>query len=111
MTLKSSAKKAQAIIVSSKLEYEDALEFGIPKDKIHIIPMGINIDENPIEKTQDEISSCVFSIGFSSIFIPMGMIWILSLGIPNSNASSYSSLEETIIACAFFADDFNVIKS
>ena len=30
ITLKTSAKKAQAIIVSSKLEYEDALEDGIP---------------------------------------------------------------------------------
>ena len=45
ITIKTSAKRAQAIIVSSKLEYEDALEFGIPKDKIHVIPMGIDIEE------------------------------------------------------------------
>tara|TARA_Y100001934_G_scaffold151282_1_gene181406 strand:+ start:223 stop:996 length:774 start_codon:yes stop_codon:yes gene_type:complete len=45
MTLKTSAKRAQAIVVSSKLEYEDALEFGISKNKIHIIPMGIDIEE------------------------------------------------------------------
>jgi len=44
-TLKASAKRAQAIVVSSKLEYEDALEFGIKKEKIHIIPMGIDVEE------------------------------------------------------------------
>jgi glycosyltransferase involved in cell wall biosynthesis len=44
-TLKTSAKRAQAIIVSSKFEYEDALEFGIEKEKIKIIPMGIDVAE------------------------------------------------------------------
>jgi glycosyltransferase involved in cell wall biosynthesis len=56
-TLKTSAKKAQAIIVSSKFEYEDALEFGIAKEKIHIIPMGIDVeiikkDQNASEQLQ-----------------------------------------------------------
>ena len=50
ITLKLSAKRAQAIIVSSKLEYEDALEFGISRDKIHIIPMGIDIEDIQEEK-------------------------------------------------------------
>ena len=50
ITLKTSAKRAQAIIVSSKLEYEDALEFGISKNKIHVIPMGIDIQEIKQEK-------------------------------------------------------------
>jgi glycosyltransferase involved in cell wall biosynthesis len=49
-TLKTSAKRAQAIIVSSKFEYEDAIEFGIAKEKIHIIPMGIEVER--IEKDQ-----------------------------------------------------------
>ncbi len=44
-TLKTSAKRAQAVIVSSKFEYEDALEFGVAKEKIHIIPMGIDVEE------------------------------------------------------------------
>ena len=38
-------------MVSSKLEYEDALEFGISKEKIHIIPMGIEVEE--IKKEQN----------------------------------------------------------
>jgi D-inositol-3-phosphate glycosyltransferase len=45
LTLKTSARRAQAVVVSSKLEYADALEFGIDKRKIHIIPMGIDAIE------------------------------------------------------------------
>ena len=45
LTLKTSAKRADAIIVSSKFEYEDALEFGISKDKVHVIPMGIKVHD------------------------------------------------------------------
>ncbi len=50
-TLKTSAKRAQAVIVSSKFEYEDAIEFGIAKEKIHIIPMGVEVGK--IEKDQN----------------------------------------------------------
>ena len=38
-------KETDAIIVSSKQEYDEALSFGVKKDKLHIIPMGINIDD------------------------------------------------------------------
>jgi len=58
LTLKSSAKRAQAIIVSSKLEYEDALEFGISKNKIHVIPMGIEVDDT--EKKESEVLQLLF---------------------------------------------------
>ena len=51
ITLKAFAKRAQAIIVSSKLEYEDALEFGIAKEKIHVLPMGIDVEK--IKQEQD----------------------------------------------------------
>jgi UDP-glucose:(heptosyl)LPS alpha-1,3-glucosyltransferase len=33
------------VVVSSKLEYEDAIEFGIKKNKLYVIPMGIDVDE------------------------------------------------------------------
>ena len=41
-------------MVSSRLEFEDALEFGIEKNKLHIIPMGVEVQvpgapENMIE--------------------------------------------------------------
>jgi glycosyltransferase involved in cell wall biosynthesis len=45
LTFKTSAKVADAVVVSSKLEYEDAIEFGIKKNKLFVIPMGIDVDE------------------------------------------------------------------
>ena len=59
MTFKASAKSANAVVVSSKLEYEDAVEFGIEKTKLHVIPMGIDVDEyvdNPIKQNGDAIN-------------------------------------------------------
>ena len=59
-TLKTSAKRAQAIIVSSKFEYEDALEFGIAKDKIHIIPMGIEVERIKKDQSVSEQMQILF---------------------------------------------------
>jgi len=59
LTLKASAKSADAVVVSSKLEYEDAVEFGIKKDKLHVIPMGIDVDEymnKPVRPNEDTIN-------------------------------------------------------
>lgn len=44
LTLKMSAKRADAIVVSSRFELEDAIEFGIPKERVRIIPMGIDLE-------------------------------------------------------------------
>ena len=47
------------MVVSSKLEYEDAVEFGIQKTKLHVIPMGVDVDEyvnNPINPNRDAIN-------------------------------------------------------
>ncbi len=52
LTFKMSAKRADAVVVSSKFEYEDAVEFGINKNKLHIIPMGIDLVESPVVKRQ-----------------------------------------------------------
>jgi glycosyltransferase involved in cell wall biosynthesis len=42
---------ADAIIVNSKEEYKDAKDYGINKDRIHLVPVGVNIDEySPLEK-------------------------------------------------------------
>jgi glycosyltransferase involved in cell wall biosynthesis len=59
LTFKASAKSADAVVVSSKLEYEDAIEFGINKDKLHVIPMGIDVDEyinKPVRQNEDTIN-------------------------------------------------------
>lgn len=42
VTFKATAKFADKMIVSTKLEYKDAVEFGIHKGKIEIIPVGID---------------------------------------------------------------------
>jgi len=41
LTFKITARCADAVVVSSQMEYEGALEFGIDKSKLHIIPDGI----------------------------------------------------------------------
>jgi glycosyltransferase involved in cell wall biosynthesis len=41
LTFKTTAKQADAVVVSSQMEYEEALDFGIHKNKLHIIPDGI----------------------------------------------------------------------
>ena len=60
ITLKTSAKRAHAIIVSSKLEYEDAIEFGIAKEKIKIIPMGIDVEETEKKQSASEKLQILF---------------------------------------------------
>ena len=45
--------------MSSKLEYEDAVEFGIKKDKLHVIPKGIDVAEymnKTIRQNEDTIN-------------------------------------------------------
>ncbi len=56
LTLKTSAKRADAIVVSSEMEFEDAVEFGIAREKIHVIPMGVDIPEALSLKEQGENS-------------------------------------------------------
>ena len=46
------------MVVSSSFEYEDAVEFGISKNKLHIIPMGVDVDEylsSPVNQNKDKI--------------------------------------------------------
>lgn len=50
LTFKISAKRADAVVVSSKFEYDDAIEFGIDKNKIYIVPMGIDKEAPPAPK-------------------------------------------------------------
>ena len=50
------------MIVSSKLEYEDAIKFGISKEKLRVIPMGIDVDDYPEspDKSNDEVINILF---------------------------------------------------
>jgi glycosyltransferase involved in cell wall biosynthesis len=56
LTLKASAKRADAIVVSSKMEFEDAVEFGVSRNKLHIIPMGVDIPAPPSPAPQEQDS-------------------------------------------------------
>lgn len=42
-TLKKTVKNADRVIVTSKIEYDDAIRFGIEKKKLEIIPLGIDM--------------------------------------------------------------------
>jgi glycosyltransferase involved in cell wall biosynthesis len=53
---KNIALKADAVIVNTKQEYAEAVQFGVNKKKIHIIPVGIDVDDyTPREKTWKEL--------------------------------------------------------
>jgi len=43
LTFKLTAKKADLLIVSSQVEYEDAIEFGIKEEKLKLVPEGVDI--------------------------------------------------------------------
>ena len=43
VTTKSAVRRADAIIVSSRSEFREALEFGVHKKKLHLIPAGIDV--------------------------------------------------------------------
>jgi len=51
MTLKKVVKNADMVIASSNKEYNEALRFGVKKQNLRTIPVGINIDDyNPVKK-------------------------------------------------------------
>ncbi len=50
LTFKMVARRADAIVVSSEFERNDAIEFGIDLKKIHVIPMGIDLPHVSAEK-------------------------------------------------------------
>lgn len=51
LTFKTTAKRADAVVVSSQIEYEEALEFGIHKSKLHVIPDGIEGSNQEIDRS------------------------------------------------------------
>jgi len=51
LTFKITAKWADAVVVSSQMEYYEALDFGIPKDKLHIIPDGLDVSGAAVDRS------------------------------------------------------------
>ena len=62
LTFKLTAKKADLVVVSSRVEYEDAIEFGIKEEKIRLIPVGI--DAERYEKTGSNRGKDSFTLLF-----------------------------------------------
>ncbi len=52
LTLKQVAKRADAVIVSSHFEKKEALAYGIDENKIHVIPMGITVEQYTVDRTK-----------------------------------------------------------
>jgi len=56
-TGKKAALEADAVIVLSKKEYADALSYGVKRNKLHLIPVGIDVDEySPSTKKSEAIT-------------------------------------------------------
>lgn len=63
-TFKIVAKKANALIVSTNQEFNEGVEFGIDKAKIHVIPAGIDVSEyNRIAVSRDTDRKRVLFVG------------------------------------------------
>ncbi len=57
ITLKNVVKKADMVIAATGQEYKEALEFGIKKERLRTIPVGINIkDYEPAKKDSSVIN-------------------------------------------------------
>ena len=60
-TFKSVVRRADAIIVSSKNEYAEALEFGIDRKKVHMVSAGIDTtDYEPHQDKSNEVLNLLF---------------------------------------------------
>lgn len=47
VSLKTTIKRADAVVVASKMEFDEALQFGAPRDRLHIIPPGVAVQHPP----------------------------------------------------------------
>jgi glycosyltransferase involved in cell wall biosynthesis len=58
VTFKLTAKKADLVVVSSQVEYEDAIEFGIKEEKLRLIPAGTDVKGYKLtaNREKDEIA-------------------------------------------------------
>ncbi|MBA7489497.1 D-inositol-3-phosphate glycosyltransferase [subsurface metagenome] len=60
-TFKSVVRRADVVVVSSKNEYREALEFGVHKKKIYLIPAGVDIgDYEPHQDKSNEVLNLLF---------------------------------------------------
>jgi len=60
LTLKKIVKKADMVIAATAQEYKEALEFGVKKERLRIIPVGINIDDYEPAKKDSSVINLLF---------------------------------------------------
>ena len=59
-TFKSTARRACAIITSTRQEFQEALEFGVEKSKLRIIPAGVELKQRAGAKKQSNVVRILF---------------------------------------------------
>jgi len=60
LTLKKVVKKADMVIAATAQEYKEALEFGVKKEMLRIIPVGININDYEPAKKDSSVINLLF---------------------------------------------------
>ena len=65
ITLKKVIKKADMVIAATDQEYKEALEFGVKKERLRTIPVGINIKDYEPAKKSSSVINLLFVGGIS----------------------------------------------
>lgn len=61
VTFKSAIRRADVVVVSSRSEYLEALEFGVDEEKIRVIPAGIDTADHEYDRVKsDDILNLLF---------------------------------------------------
>ena len=63
LTLKLTARRADLVVVSSQVEYEDAIEFGISEEKLRLIPAGIDVEKYEVAGSKEKDSVTLLFVG------------------------------------------------
>ena len=63
LTFKLTARRADRIVVSSQVEYEDAIEFGIHREKLRRIPVGIDVERYEMDGSRKKDSVTLLFVG------------------------------------------------
>ena len=63
LTFKLTARRADLVIVSSQVEYEDAIEFGIHREKLRRIPVGIDVERYEVAGSRKKDNVTLLFVG------------------------------------------------
>ena len=63
LTFKLTARRADRIVVSSQVEYEDAIEFGINREKLRLVPAGIDVKRYGVACNKEKNNVTLLFVG------------------------------------------------